>query len=165
MAWDDEAPIIVRALLQDKGATLVYADDAILEMFLVAGLTLQLKRPFEVRYAINLDAESIAPDPTATPRDDAFLVAAAYAAVIAFVKAEIRSNVRQGIRIKDGDSELDLKRDPASLNLMLQSFERELDGVLDGGSILNTGGEAVVGTAPHPWRIPILDRRGDTWCY
>lgn len=134
MAWDDEIPIIVRALLQDKSADLnsqEYSDDNIVEMSRVMALTLSLTRKWTNVYRINLDNEILSPDPTMIEfRDDVFVMAAAYKTVVAFINAEIRTGLGQVIRIKDGDSELGFSRDSNTINTMLSAFEKDLEDLL-----------------------------------
>lgn len=151
MAWDDDIPMMIRALINDDPDAPLYDDDTLLRMILVQAMRLDIKLRFPAGYAVSLSNETIRPDPTsAASYDKAFVVLVSYASAVAIISAEVRDMTRQGIDVQDGDSRISLKRDPASLGLMLAAYKKDLDDLVydyqtNGGVGV---GEAIVG--PYP---------------
>lgn len=152
MAWDDEMPTILRVTIQDTGATPLYTDDSLAQMILVASLSLQAEIAFLQKYVPNLPNGSLKPDPTlAANRDDPFINLCCVKAALLLVMGEIKSFARQGIRIRDGSSEIQLQRDPAGLKLLYDAYKAQYDDAL---YAYKTGGVEGLGeiiTSPYPY--------------
>lgn len=167
MAWDDDMPATVRVLLQDVGTTQVYQDSGLIQVILISAMQVKGRFQFDNPYSVSISNETLSPDPTSkTTKDDAFMLLTCYTAVVTLIKSEIRSMTRQGISIQDGDSKVSLQRDPKSLQLMLDSYQKDLDDLIY--AYLSNGGEGFgeVIVTPYPifsWGYEHHDRHDRSW--
>lgn len=149
MAWDNDMIAVLRTLLQDTAAAPKYDDGSLATMVLVATLSLGVEYEFASGYAADISNGTLSPDPTLpATRDNGFVSACCLRAARDLIDAELRDLARQGIDIQDGKSRISLKRDPAALKLMRDSYNERYEKAV---YALHSGigfGEAIV--SPYP---------------
>jgi hypothetical protein len=159
MSWDTELVTIVRYLIGDVDPDTPTYDDARIEkLVLIAAFQVNIDSTFLAVYSANIEAGTLTPDPTGaggSTRDDAFMSLTSLRAAYILSANEFRTLGNQGIRIKDGESEIDLRRDPRTLELMRDTFKTEYDAKLYQYKVDKTAvGLAVPPPAPGPLRLP-----------
>lgn len=152
MSWDTEMTTILRVTIQDMASPPTYSDPQLQQMILVSALTLQAQISFRQPYVPDIDAGTLTPDPTGpAARDDQFINLCCLKAALMIVIAEVKGFTRQGIRIKDGESEIELRRDPKALQAMYDVYARQYEDAL---YAYKTGGNEGLGeiiTSPYPY--------------
>ncbi len=105
--WKTILTIIVRNLINDTAAT-TFTDERIHTAIAVAGLIVAQEYAFDVTYVFDLQAPEITPDPTVAATYDpvASALFSLKAACILNTNA-YQSAVGKGIKVRDGDSEVD----------------------------------------------------------
>jgi hypothetical protein len=159
MSWDTEMVTMVRYLIGDVDPdTPTYDDDRLSTLILLASFQVKLDAGFIHSYSVNLDNGTLTPDPTGAggvARDDSFMSLVSLKASAILSENEFRTYGGQGIRIKDGESEIDLRRDPATLKLMRDTFRDEYADKLYLYKLDQTSvGLAVPPPASGPLRLP-----------
>ena len=127
-----------------------FDDTRLLELALIAALKVNAEVSFPQAYSINIEAQSIAPDPTIVNRDENFisLISLKAASILAF--SEAKTSAGQGIDIKDGSSSISL-RGVAQAKFQLA---KELEQQYQDTKLAYQAGNHVVGNAIlGPFRI------------
>lgn len=158
MAWQDILIPMVRTLIGDYGDIPRYANERIEQAVLTAALIVSQQYPFTTTYTLDFTAVTITPDPTETATLDNIAIAlfSLKAACLLSVN-DYQKAVGAGIRVRDGDSEVDttgrFKGYSDIINIgPCGAYEKLLrDLVTKRG--MNSGGAV---TSPHGWG-------GDTW--
>lgn len=118
MAWDTEMVTMIRYQINDYSSTPTYSDDSLLTLILIAALQTQQENSFNQFYVINIDSQTLKPDPTLTAvgdnggvnsRDDDFMWLTTLKAIMMIAEGELKQVGGQAIAIKDGDSSIDLR--------------------------------------------------------
>lgn len=108
MSWDTEIPIITRSLIGDLDETSY--TDARLKTLTVVGAQVLLKEiDFGNTYTVNVGAETISPDPTDSPRDDAFITLVALKTACIINGSEAKTAANAGFLVTDGPSTVDTR--------------------------------------------------------
>jgi hypothetical protein len=121
MAWTDLVTPLIRGMIGDNSLSETYTDTQIQQGFLVGGFIVQNEATFAAVYMIDVTNVTISPDPTILP-DIAFINLACMKAAQQIFNGEMRLYANQGIKLKDGPSELDLRRDSRGLADIYKSF-------------------------------------------
>jgi hypothetical protein len=108
MAWREVLIPMVRAMIGDLGDPQRYDDSRIEQAILTGGLIASQEYPFDTTYSFDFSAAEILPDPTesSTLDNEAIALFGLKAACILSVNDYQRA-VGAGIRVRDGDSEVD----------------------------------------------------------
>lgn len=129
MAWFDIGVALVRDMLGDTSATPTYTDDRLQTAFCNGAYIVQQQAVFSTAYLINPSTQIIVPDPTTIP-DNAFMTLSALYTTKQIFNGEMRLYSSQGIKVKDGASELDLRRNPDGLKIIIDEFDRQYQNTL-----------------------------------
>lgn len=152
MAWSDDMPTILRATIQDTATPQVYTDPQLVTIILVSTISLQTEVAFVRPYVASISLGTLTPDPTDPALvDNVFVNLCCTKAALLLVAGEIKAYSRQAIRIRDGGSELELRRDPRILDLMYRAYKDQYDEAL---YAYKTGGDEGLGeiiTSPYPY--------------
>lgn len=106
--WDTTIPIMVRHLINDVSTTPKYSDERIKEAVVVAGLIASQEYKFSTNYTFDLDGSTISPDPASDASYDAIAIALFGLKAACILSMNSYQNaVSTGIRVRDGDSEVD----------------------------------------------------------
>lgn len=105
-SWAPTTTAIVRGLINDLSATPVYSDARIQQAVIIGGLISSQEFPFVVDYTFDVEGSGISPDPVAT-QDDAAVALFTLKAACILDTNKYQTAVGDGIRVKDGDSEVD----------------------------------------------------------
>ena len=153
MAWQTECVRILRHLINDLDDDApTFSSSRLQETILVAATMVLREASFSQTYAVDVDALSMTPDPTlSTNRDDSFIALVCLKAGCIIDRARLRSNVGQGIKIRDGDSEVDTTASFKGHEILLKEgncaeYNRLKFEYLAGNSV---AGQAILG----PYRI------------
>lgn len=108
MAWDNTIVTMVRNLIGDVSITPTFSDDRIATAILVAVSIVGQEYDFDTTYIVDFDLLSLSPDPTETSTYDPVAVALfSLKAACLLNMNQYQSAVGTGIRVRDGDSEVD----------------------------------------------------------
>jgi hypothetical protein len=108
MAWQPILTLMVRNLIGDTGDTQNYTDSRIQEALLVSGLITTQDYAFPTSYTFDFDSTNISPDPTSTSSSDPVAMALFTLKAACMLNLNTYQNaVKTGIRVRDGDSEID----------------------------------------------------------
>jgi hypothetical protein len=156
MAWSDEMTLILRTTVADFVTPQVYTDGQLQTMLLVGALSLQSEIRFRVFYEALIEANTLTPDPTipiapATTRDEIFMNLCCLKSAVLLVTGEIRGYVRQGVAIRDGQSEIRLQRDPRGLQAMIDVYKMQYDEALYAYKTGGSDGLGEIITSPYPY--------------
>jgi hypothetical protein len=107
MAWIDEVTEMVRVLIGDMGTTPTYCDDRIQRVILVGTHQVINDVAFPVTYTLNIVTMTMTPDPTDSPRDEAFLYLVSLKSACLIMSGEARTYAISSMKITDGPSSVD----------------------------------------------------------
>ena len=123
MSWQTEMTTIVRCLIGDVDAS-TYTDSRVEKLILVAGQLTLHDITFNNSYTIDVVASSISPDPTSGTKDNAFINLVSLKAACIESMSSYKTSVatgKTGVRIKDGNSEVDLKGSTDALKFAVEN--------------------------------------------
>lgn len=109
MSWDTEMVTVLRYAINDFGTTQTYSDDTLIIMLLMGVQWVQQENDFANTYYTNIDNQTLTPDPTAEPRDEAFMWLVTLKAMCTIAQAELKLVGGQAIAITDEGSSIDLR--------------------------------------------------------
>lgn len=105
MAWESECVRILRYLIDDLGTSPDYSDTRLQETFIVAAQLVKQEVEFTTTYSIDVDQLLLSPDPTDSPKDNAFINLVCLKAGCIITRSEMRAKAKTGgILVKDGQS-------------------------------------------------------------
>lgn len=108
MAWTQEMVLYVRHLIDDLGTSPTYDDSRLEETIIIATQLAKLETNFSVTYTVDLDACTLTPDPTESPRDDGFITIVILKTACLILNAEAKTKAGQAVRVSDGASSIDM---------------------------------------------------------
>ncbi len=103
--WETVLTLIVRNLINDVAGT-VYTDERVQTAIVVAGYMVALDLQLNYSYAFDFETPDITPDPVEINDSEAVALFGLKAACILSMNA-YQSAVGKGIKVRDGDSEVD----------------------------------------------------------
>jgi hypothetical protein len=106
MAWQDSMIPMVRLLIADTSDVQRYDDDRIAQALVTAGLIVSQEIDLDADYVFDLTTPDIIPDPTVI-NDNAAIALFGLKAACLFSMNDYQKAVGAGIRVRDGDSEVD----------------------------------------------------------
>lgn len=106
MSWKTTITTMIRHLANDVGSTETFTDERILTCAVVAGLIVSQEYDLSQDYSFNIDGQDITPDPVSSSDNMAVALIALKAACILDLN-RYQGAVSTGIRVRDGDSEVD----------------------------------------------------------
>ncbi len=123
MSWDTELVTIVRFMIDDIADPPKYDDDDLKTVILISANQVNAVTNFAGVYVTSIDDLTMTPDCTVDPdRSEAYINLVTLNTATFLVRNEIKLQSGQGIRIKDGTSEIDLRRDAAGLRLIYETY-------------------------------------------
>jgi hypothetical protein len=158
--WDSEIPLLLRYVIGDVAATPKYSDDRLIQLALVAAQLTQTEVDFSQDYAVSIENETLAPDPTVSPRDDAFINLTVLRGACLLARAGLVAGSTQAISIQDGSSRIDLTKNLEGTRLLITSFceayeQAKWQYITRNG----VAGEAIIG----PYRTALNAAYGGGW--
>lgn len=122
MSWQTEITGIVRQLINDTETPYTFSDTRIQQVICTATQFVNSEVDFDIDYVIDVVGVSITPDPT-SPRDDLFISLVSMKSACILYRALLRTNASsEGVRVKDGMGEIEVKGKFAAFQDMAQSF-------------------------------------------
>ena len=108
MTWQTEMTPILRYLINDlDSSNYTYADSRLQQCLLVGAQLVSTELTFNKAYEINVAASSLSPDPTAVPRDDAFINLVCFKSAVVVYGGELRLAGGKSLKVVDGPSQID----------------------------------------------------------
>lgn len=109
MAWADEMVTILRYMVNDADAT-TYSDDRLTYTLVVAAQLIKTEVTFSTSYSVNVNNQTISPDPTtASPRDESYINLVCLKAAAMTDHGSAIQAARRAISVRDGSSAIDLR--------------------------------------------------------
>lgn len=99
---------IVRYLIDDAVVPYTYDDSRLQQTIVISAQLTLLEVHFDKDYVVDVAGSGISPDPTADPRDDAFISLVSLKTACVVLGAEVKDASQSGVRIMDGPSTIDL---------------------------------------------------------
>jgi hypothetical protein len=111
MSWQGQMSTIVRHLISDvDSSAYTFSAQRIETTLVVAAQLMTMNVDFANDYTINVEAITLAPDPTDTDtKDNPFITLTCLRAACIIIGSEIRKESGNAISIKDGPSAIDLR--------------------------------------------------------
>jgi len=111
MSWQGQMSTVVRHLVNDvDSSAYTFTPSRIETTILVAAQLMVMNVDFGNDYTINVEANTLSPDPTDTDtKDNPFVALACLRAACIILGSEIRKESGNAISIKDGPSAIDLR--------------------------------------------------------
>lgn len=106
--WQTVMTTMVRHLINDVDLPYKYDDQRVMTSIIIAGLQSSLEYSYDSDYVFDIEALDITPDPAASDTYDPVAMALmTLKAACIFDTNRYQGGVSQGIRVRDGDSEVD----------------------------------------------------------
>lgn len=105
MAWQDVTIPILRALINDLGATATYTDSRLAQLLSISAQYVQEEVSFNTVYTIDIVSVTITPEP-----DVPFINLMSLKAACILGRGDQRTSTDKGIMIKDGTSQIDMRQ-------------------------------------------------------
>lgn len=111
MSWQNEMALLVRHLINDIATPQTYTDDRLEETILSASQLIRIEGlTFEKTYTVDVDSCTLTPDPTASPKDDAFINLVALKTACIILNGEAKVQALNAVSVSDGPSKIDLTK-------------------------------------------------------
>lgn len=107
MSWQDIVPTIIRNLVNDTSSPYRYSDARLETLTVVSSIFTIQDVSFDVSYTIDVDAETITPDPSS---DSAFIALTALRVACMIMTGEYTTASDKAIIIRDGPATIDPNR-------------------------------------------------------
>lgn len=109
MAWQSELVLILRHLVDDLCGS-AYSDSRLEEVILVSAQIMLAETSFSQTYTIDVDAQTLSPDPTTGTRDAGFIALVTLKAACIIARGELRNAAaREGIKVTDKFGSIEIK--------------------------------------------------------
>lgn len=166
MSWQTEIPIIVRTLINDLGENPTYSTDRLLQTIAVAATYVQFDVVLDHQYDVNVETQSITPDPT-DDRDEIFISLVSLKTACIIDQSNFRTKaVMEGIRAALGPAQLSLNGSLSGWKEILQHGPCALyAGLVEHWDVSNATAIAAVlspfvGNKFDPYMLPHTEHRG-----
>ena len=106
MAWQTTLVTMVRHLVNDLGGSNEFDESRIRESIVVAGIIVSQEYSFDHDYTFDLDSVDISPDPV-SKNDNAAVALISLRSACMLDTNKYQSAVKNGVRIREGDSQID----------------------------------------------------------
>lgn len=145
MSWQSQITTMVRHIVNDvDSSNYKYTDARLKTAILVAAQLVTFDAILAQTYTIDLDAETLSPDPTATATlDKSFIVLTSLKTACVLVGSEVRLESGNSISIKDGPSAIDLRGVSSTLMGLYKHLCEEYEQTV----IENQAGNSLAGHA------------------
>lgn len=169
MAWKDNLTLIVRHFINDTEMPYNFDDARIQQAIVIGGLMSSREYDYQQEYIFDIIDLTISPDPTSSETYDAVAIALFTLKASCIISTNQHQNaVKTGLRIRDGDSEIDttsglrgysdlLKIGPCAMyKEMLEKLKNNRIGTM-GSAIVSPGTNADYGIWTREYVSSFLD--------
>jgi hypothetical protein len=119
--WETDLVIMLRCLIGDAIAPYTYEDDRLITILVIAAKYLQHEIALDESYTVNIDEETITPDPMGPPEDVVFTTLVVLKAGCLLDKAKMRDNARKsGVSVRVGPSSVNSSNSSPLYALLLK---------------------------------------------
>lgn len=110
MAWEDDMPEILRVMVNDLEDTPTYSDEKLLRVLVVAAFQVLRELTFAQTYTVNIQNQTISPDPTASATlEESFVNLVTIKAACILDRGSAVTAASRAISVRDGGSAVDLR--------------------------------------------------------
>ena len=147
MSWQGEISTMVRHFVNDLDSTnYKYSVKRLETAILVSAQLVTFDIDLDTDYTINVEQCGLSPDPTDSPKDNAFINLTALKTACVILGSEVRTEASNSISIKDGPSAIDLRGVSNTLMILYKDICEKYDQLVydyvAGGSL---AGQAILG--------------------
>ena len=147
MSWQGEISTMVRHFVNDIASTSYkYSVKRLETAILVSAQLVTFDIDLDTDYTINVEQCGLSPDPTDSPKDNAFINLTALKTACIILGSEVRTEASNSISIKDGPSAIDLRGVSNTLMIlykdMCEKYDQLVYDYVAGGSL---AGQAILG--------------------
>lgn len=143
MHWQNHTLKMVRYLINDvDGENYKYSDERINSTVAVASQLVVLEIDFEFPYQIDLDEETITPDPL---NDTQFMNLTVLKAACIIIGGEVKTEAANSISIKDGPSAIDLRGVSSTLLVLYKDLCTKYDKLVQDYGFSGRTGQSILG--------------------
>ena len=147
MSWQGEISTMVRHFVNDIDSTSYkYSVKRLETAILVSAQLVTFDIDLDTDYTINVEQCGLSPDPTDSPKDNAFINLTALKTACIILGSEVRTEASNSISIKDGPSAIDLRGVSNTLMIlykdMCEKYDQLVYDYVAGGSL---AGQAILG--------------------
>lgn len=147
MSWQGEISTMVRHFVNDIDSTSYkYSVKRLETAILVSAQLVTFDIDLATDYTINVEQCGLSPDPTDSPKDNAFINLTALKTACIILGSEVRTEASNSISIKDGPSAIDLRGVSNTLMIlykdMCEKYDQLVYDYVAGGSL---AGQAILG--------------------
>jgi hypothetical protein len=104
--WDCELTLILRGLINDLVVPYTYNDSKLQTLLVISAQLINQDFDFDTTYTINVEQQTISPDPI-SDRDDIFINLTCLKAACLVLAAEVKESTSQAFKVVDGPSQID----------------------------------------------------------
>lgn len=149
MSWKNTIPLMVRYLINDVDPLAYkYSDSRIEKTVLISAYIVNYDASFINQYDININSETIIPDPTELePKDEAFIVLTSYKTACIMIGSELKIEAGNAISVRDGQSLIDLRGISSTLSILYKDLCSKYENFLFNykDDITSLAGQAILG--------------------
>jgi hypothetical protein len=148
MSWQAELSTIVRYLINDLDTSnYQYSDERIETTTVIAAQMVILDISLPTQYEVSVQNISISPDPTNTPKDNAFINLTALKAACIILGSEVKTQGMNAISIKDGPSAIDLRGVASTISFLYENICDKYEKLLKDykEDLVSAAGQVILG--------------------
>lgn len=143
MHWQTHTLKMVRHVINDVDETnYKYSDARINSTISVAAQLVVLELDFKYVYTVDLDTETISPDPL---DDNPFMNLAVLKAACIIIGGEVKTEAANAIAIKDGPSAIDLRGVSSTLLALYKDLSAKYENLAQNYGFSGSSGQAILG--------------------
>jgi hypothetical protein len=143
MHWQTHTLKMVRYLINDVDeANYKYSDERVNSTVAVASQLVVLELDFKFSYIVDLDEETITPDPL---YDTPFINLVVLKAACIIIGGEVKTEAANAISIKDGPSAIDLRGVSSTLLALYKDLSTKYDSLAQNYGFSGSSGQAILG--------------------
>lgn len=151
MTWQTEMTPILRYLINDlDSSNYTYADSRLQQSLLIGAQLVSTEITFNKTYEINVAASSLSPDPTDTPRDDAFINLVCFKSAVIIYGGELRLAGGKSLKVVDGPSQIDTSAMYGNYSKLYQQAIDDYNRAKINYTVGTVGGQVITTPITYP---------------
>lgn len=146
--WSSEMVTILRVMVNDLSSPYTFSDGRLQQTILASAQLVQHELTFAQTYTVDIPNSGLSPDPTVSPRDNAFINLILLKSACLIDRGTTRTSLANGVKIVHGGDSIDTSVGSKSADILLSkgycgAYEQaKLEYTTTGGG---AAGEAILG--------------------